>query len=350
MKRGAAGKISGFISERSRSVLFGGRALELYCVLDYVRSGGRGRRPRRPRLIQIEPSRACNLNCSMCLRSMDGSGSSMSFEFFKKIISRDFDYRHFLLLYGQGEPFLAGDLFKMIRYERSRGNFVTTVTNGTIMDDGIIGEIVRSDLNVLRISLDGADGRTYGAVRHGADFNRVMGNIERLAGFMNERRAHPTLALTFMAMKENYRDMPEMVRLASRLGIEYLEIKDLPPYADSPVKPLSVEMAEDGRLREDIARTVRELKKEARENRVKLIMTKFHCESGAGDCMNPWYKTFITWDGKVKVCSKLFASSVPAMGDLGRTAFDEIWNAPLYGTVRAKIRRGAVPFGECRTV
>ncbi|HUV37456.1 MAG TPA: radical SAM protein [Patescibacteria group bacterium] len=350
MNREAAGKIRGFIKERSRSVLFGGCALEMYLILDYVRSGGRGRPTRKPRMIQIEPTRKCNLSCSMCLRRTDGSDSSMSFEFFREIISRDFDYRHFLLLYGQGEPFLAGDLFKMIRYERSRGNFVTTVTNGTIMDDDIIGEIVRSDLNMLRISLDGAGERTYNAVRRDADFNRVMSNIERLAGSMNEHRARPALALTFMAMKENYRDMPAMVRIASRLGIDYLEIKDLPPYADSPVKPLSVEMTEDADIRDDIEGTVRAMKEEAKKSGVHLIMTKFHCLAGTGDCMNPWFKTFVTWDGKVKVCSKLFAASVPAMGDLGEMTFDEIWTGPRYEAVRAKTKRGIVPFEECRIV
>ena len=170
------------------------------------------------------------------------------------------------------------------------------------------------------------------------------------AGFIGTGRAAPVLALTFMAMRENYRDMPEMVRIAARLGIDLLEIKDLPPYADSPVTPLSVEMAGDELLRADIERTVTLMRRRAGELGVRLVTSKFHCVSGAGDCLNPWYKTFVTWDGKVKVCSKLFASSVPAMGDLTEETFDEIWSGPRYGAVRERFLRGEAPFEECRTV
>jgi MoaA/NifB/PqqE/SkfB family radical SAM enzyme len=342
--------ISNLVRERKRSALFGGSKLELGLVFDYLKIKCGAPSPPKPRMIQIEPTRRCNLDCTMCLRRSGESASSMGIDFFKRIISRDFAYPHFLLLYGQGEPFLAGDLFEMIRYERSRGNFVTTVTNGTIIDREVCREIVRSGLNVLRVSLDGAGEETYNGIRRGADFNRVIGNIEFLSQFLRSAGSRTRLALTFMALRSNYRDMPRMVRLASRMGIRYLEIKDLPPYADSPVKPLAVEMEEDGHLGEDIERTVSETKEAARTAGVGVVMTKFHCLNRNGRCLNPWFKTFITWDGKVKACSKLFAPSSEAMGDLGESTFDDIWNGHLYACVRKSVREDLVPFEECRRI
>ncbi len=337
------------VTERKRSALFGGLKLEYYLVLDYLKGSYRQNKTPRPRMIQLEPTRKCNLNCSMCLRNDAADGSSMKYEFFKEIMTRDFQYHHFLLLYGQGEPFLAEDIFRMIRFERDNGNYVTTVTNGTVIDNEMCRKIVQSGLNTLRISIDGASERTYTAIRKGVDFDRIVSNIESLSRHIRGARAKTKLALTFMALKDNYRDMPELVRLASQFKIGYLEIKDLPPYVDSSVKPLSVEIEEDRHLKEDLQTTVGKLRDAARKHHIKLIMTKFHCLYKKGKCRNPWFKTFITWDGKVKLCSKLFASASLAMGDLKRSTFEEIWNGSHYNSARTMLKEGEAPSEACKT-
>ena len=348
MNKRIGANIGPFIRGRNRSILFGGPALELRLVVDYLRTASNRAAPPRPRMVQIEPTRECNLSCSMCIREGPPGGATMSLELFRTIVSRDFAYPHALLLYGQGEPFLSGDLFEMIRLERDAGNFVTTVTNGTLIDRSMCSELARSGLNVLRISLDGATAATYCGVRRGGDFDRVMGNLELISQHAREWRAGPKLALTFMALKENCRDLPEMVELASRLGIRYLEIKDLPPYADSPLKPLSMEMASDNGFRDDLQGIIGETKKRARRRNVTLIMAKFHCVFGSGTCLNPWFKTFITWEGNVTVCSKLFDPAAAGMGDLSNSTFEEIWYGDPYRSVRAKVRNGAIPFEGCR--
>jgi MoaA/NifB/PqqE/SkfB family radical SAM enzyme len=347
---GAVSKIFGFLRERDRSALFGGRTLELGLALDYLRTARVGGDPPPPRLVQIEPTRACNLDCSMCERRKGERGGAMSFDFFTSIIDRDFAYPHSLLLYGQGEPLLAADIFRMIRYERSRGTFVTSVTNGTLIDAGVADEIARSGLSLLRISIDGASEASYRAVRGGADFDRVVGGAALLSDRIRSTRSGMKLVLTFMALKENYRDMPALVELASRLGVDCVEIKDLPPYADGAVRPLSVEIAEDEDLGADLGETVRRLVRTARLKKVRLITTKFHSIRGVTGCMNPWFKTFVAWDGTVALCSRLFAPPSLAMGDLTRSTFDEIWNGPRYRAARSAMAAGGVPFEECRMV
>ncbi|MFH1220362.1 MAG: radical SAM protein [Candidatus Eisenbacteria bacterium] len=349
MRRGSTGRIKSLINERKRSVLFGGPRLEMLLMLDYLRTGFRRGRPPRPRMIQLEPTRNCNLDCCMCIREKVKGDASMDLVFFRKIISRDFNYRHFLLLYGQGEPFLARDLFRMIRFERDLGNYVTTVTNGTVVDTDVCRQILHSGLNMLRISVDGASESTYDSVRRGASFRQVVRNVETLARFLRDERAGTKLALTFMALRENYREMPDLVSLASDLGIRYLEIKDLPPYLDSPVKPLALEIQEDLNLKHDLAQVLQKMESEAGRKGVAIIKTKFHCSSGTNKCRNPWFKTFITWDGKVTLCSRLYGPPAPTLGDLNQSAFAEIWNGPIYQSVRARLKVGIPPLDRCRT-
>ena len=339
-----------FINERRRSVLFGGTKLELFLILDYLRAKVAPNKVPKPRMIQLEPTKNCNLSCYMCIRKDVSENASMSLALFKKIITRDFHYRHFLLLYGQGEPFLVQDLFKMIRFERDLGNYVTTVTNGTIIDRDICQKLVDSELNMLRISIDGASAATYDSVRKGANFSEILENVDFLVCYLGKKRVKPRLAITFMALKENYHDMPGMVSLASDLGIPCLEIKDLPPYCDSPIKPLCVEIEKDPELKHDVQETVRKLEVEARRRNICVIRTKLHSLGRTWKCMNPWFKTFITSEGKVAVCSKLSTSPSLVVGDLTRSAFDEIWNGPAYGAVRNSLNAGCAPFEACRTV
>ena len=79
------------------------------------------------------PSASCIVACSQRAASVDGT-NVFSGPYsgtlcprrpnVQNIVERHFDYRHFLLLYGQGEPLLCRDLFEMIRYERARGRYV----------------------------------------------------------------------------------------------------------------------------------------------------------------------------------------------------------------------------------
>ena len=286
----------------------------------------------------------------MCLRTSRGRPpTEMRFETFRDIMQRDFDYPHYLLLYGQGEPFLCRDLFRMIRWEHERGRYVVTVTNGTLLDAETCAEIAASGLDLLRISIDGATRDTYAGVRQNGALAQVVDNVERLQSVLGRERARTRLAVTFMALRENYFELPAVVRLVHRLGVNTLEIKEVPRYADERMESLSLAMELDAVLAHDVEAVVQEARREARRHHVRLITARFGPPRGKPRCMNPWFKCYVGADGRVSPCSKLCLSLDAEAGSLVREPFDRIWNGDAYHETRRRILAGRVPFDACST-
>lgn len=128
----------------------------------------------------IEPTNVCNLNCSICPTndSMKREKGYMSFELFQKVIDGGKSLEH-LCFHNWGEPLLNKYLFDMIEYA-SRKEILYTVfnTNGTLLDDNIISQVLNSPLSILRISIDG-NPATYKQIR-GIDFIEIEKNILNL--------------------------------------------------------------------------------------------------------------------------------------------------------------------------
>ena len=138
---------------------------------------------RQPRLewMQIEVTSRCNASCVYCPRTV----------YRKNWISRDFSSDLFGSLYpsmcktrivhlqGWGEPFLNPEIFSMIRTARQAGCEVYTTTNGTLMTDKAIEEIINSGLSMISFSLAGF-GSTNARIRPGTDSEEVISSVKRI--------------------------------------------------------------------------------------------------------------------------------------------------------------------------
>jgi MoaA/NifB/PqqE/SkfB family radical SAM enzyme len=100
-------------------------------------------------ILQIEPTRNCNLKCKSCSRTSDLHGN-ISIETFKHILERH-DIRHFdwVKLQGLGEPFLHPEIARLVNIAKSIGfKQVMTITNGTFPIIGDFDRVVFS-INTL---------------------------------------------------------------------------------------------------------------------------------------------------------------------------------------------------------
>jgi MoaA/NifB/PqqE/SkfB family radical SAM enzyme len=81
------------------------------------------------------------------------------------------------------------------------------------------------------VSLDGARPDSYADVRLGAELPQVIKNID---SFRAARRAsHRTTAeigIAFVALKRNIADLPELLRLSTRLGVSRYFVTNVLPY------------------------------------------------------------------------------------------------------------------------
>src|SRR5207245_11347316 len=79
-----------------------------------------------------------------------------------------------------GEPFMAPHLRDMILAAEETGIRLGFTTNGTLWDDSMIDFMIEHRVESLCVSMDGATKETYEQARIGADFDKVVYNLNRL--------------------------------------------------------------------------------------------------------------------------------------------------------------------------
>ncbi len=159
----------------------------------------------------IEPTNTCNLRCTFCFvtEGMTREGGFMKFDLFKKIIDDSPDLEH-LCMHNWGEPLLHKDIFKMIEYAKNKGvNYVVMNTNGTLLTDKMINQIVDSKLDIIRFSIDGS-GETFKRVR-GVELKKIEQNINKLKNVKEIRRPELKMGVVFTIEEDTEGDAGDYI-------------------------------------------------------------------------------------------------------------------------------------------
>ncbi len=159
----------------------------------------------------IEPTNTCNLRCTFCFvtEGMTREGGFMDFDLFKKIIDDSPDLEH-LCMHNWGEPLLHKDIFKMIEYAKNKGiNYVVMNTNGTLLTDKMIDQIVNSKLDIIRFSIDGS-AETFMRVR-GVELKKIEQNINKLKNVKERRRPELKMGVVFTIEEDTEGDAEDYI-------------------------------------------------------------------------------------------------------------------------------------------
>ena len=159
----------------------------------------------------IEPTNTCNLRCTFCFvtEGMTREGGFMDLDLFKKIIDDCPDLEH-LCMHNWGEPLLHKDIFKMIEYAKNKGvNYVVMNTNGTLLTDKMIGQIVDSKLDIIRFSIDGS-AETFKRVR-GVELKKIEQNINKLKNVKEIRRPELKMGVVFTIEEDTEGDVEDYI-------------------------------------------------------------------------------------------------------------------------------------------
>jgi len=159
----------------------------------------------------IEPTNTCNLRCTFCFvtEGMTREGGFMEFDLFKKIIDDSPDLEH-LCMHNWGEPLLHKDIFRMIEYAKNKGvNYVVMNTNGTLLTDKMIDQIVDSKLDIIRFSIDGS-AETFKRVR-GVELKKIEQNINKLKNVKETRRPELKMGVVFTIEEDTEGDVEDYI-------------------------------------------------------------------------------------------------------------------------------------------
>ncbi len=157
----------------------------------------------------------CNLECRHCLSAdlrAQGKGE-LTFEECLAVVDELAAAEVFQVNFGGGEPFLRDDLLDVLEYAQGKGITTCVSTNGTLLTDRLIGELLRMDHLFLQVSLDGATAGTNDAIRGAGSFARIVAGIHRLS-----EHGLPDLSLNMVVTRLNAGEIADFVSLAGSYG------------------------------------------------------------------------------------------------------------------------------------
>ena len=183
---------------------------------------------RRWRLLQVESAIACNLRCVMCpwreiAENVEDQGQGLMSQeiwasirpYLSEIQSIDFT--------GGGEPLLQSRLPEWIADAHGAGCETGFLSNGLLLKREKLQQVLAAGVDWICISIDGADAEMYEKIRVGSNFDRVCENVAGIAELRTGNK--PRTMINFVLMDLNFHQVEDMVRLASRLGIDQLNFK-----------------------------------------------------------------------------------------------------------------------------
>lgn len=198
-----------------------------------------------PRLF-FEPTVLCNLACFKAVCHKDSgilntrTGKSFPLAEFKSLMDQVGKNLNRLDFFNYGDPFVHPQAPEMIAYvkEKYPHIYLYTSTNGLMLNDEKIKQIVHSGLDEITFSVDGVDQETYAQYRQGGDFNKAL---EIMAKFVAERnklgREVPFINWRYILFKWNDSNshLRRARKLATKIGVDRFtwEITDHPAEARS---------------------------------------------------------------------------------------------------------------------
>jgi len=275
-------------------------------------------------VVQIEPTKLCNMSCQMCMNPYLSSSEkgNMSYDNFLKIINQ-FPRTKNIILQGLGEIFLNKDIFKMLTYLKENGHYVQFATNCSLLTERDMKNIAELGIDEIRLSIDTLNPTLYEEIRGVNSFNRVIKNIQNLAHIV---KYESLLMINMVVSQDNISEVTDMIGFASANNIKIVRVswiqqkgvKDQRKFVSERMLPTM---------------NLSEIRKESIEKGVKLhvnIPNKIH----ALNCKSIYNTAYITWDGFVTPCCHLENPKVINFGNVLETPFNEIWNGKKYRAFR----------------
>lgn len=179
----------------------------------------------KPYWIYISLTHKCNFDCQMCGVKKILKEYELDFNLLRKVLDEVASWNSdcVIMLTG-GEPFLRKDIFEIIGYSVSLGLKTEVVSNGSFINNPHIAErIICSGLQNIAISLDGTNPQTHDYIRriNGA-YKKALDAISYLTQEKKIKGKGPQISVWTTIMKENIKELYEIIFLAKELGVECL--------------------------------------------------------------------------------------------------------------------------------
>lgn len=172
----------------------------------------------------------CNLSCPYCRSdyiALKGDELVIAERIHERVVEGALGITGTFVVSSQGDPFASKFYSKILReFDAARfpGLRMRMTTNGTLFNAENWTAIAASHnaLEHIHVSVNGASKRSFEANQRGASWERLLENLEFLSKECRDMGGgrKRTVILSFIVQHNNYREMPEFVRLVKRFGFD----------------------------------------------------------------------------------------------------------------------------------
>jgi radical SAM family protein/iron-sulfur cluster protein len=194
-----------------------------------------------PSRLYIECTAACNISCAQaCCAPETGitrtrKAGMLDFELFKRVIDEAGPSLVRIDFFNYGEAFLHKRAVEMCEYIKSQHPhiYLYTSTNGLAFNEEQVRRLVRSGIDEVTFSIDGATAESYAKYRQRGDFHKAIRNLRTAA----EEKRHTGRDVPFINWRyilfvhnDSDEEMSRARQMASDMGVDRLcwELTDHP--------------------------------------------------------------------------------------------------------------------------
>jgi MoaA/NifB/PqqE/SkfB family radical SAM enzyme len=248
---------------------------------------------------------------------------------------------------GEGEPFLNKSIMDMIEHAKSLNLWVLVFTNGSLLDEEKLQQLISLELTWLRVSLNAGRPETYPLIHTTENvdtFYRIKDCLFQLSRLKRGKNKNfPQLELSFIIQKQNLHEIEDMIKIAIEVGAQKVSLE--PMYAFREAFPLGLN-SEDVKEYKNILPRIQKLSS-ANNIILKADYLPFSVpenealHSGNASiyfsipCYVGWWFSKVMADGIVNPCCNCFT----VMGDTTQQSFKEIWFSETYKEFRRNAKK-----------
>lgn len=265
-----------------------------------------------PSQVIVDITEVCNLACIHCphpqfRRSEHYAGRFLNPELNTKLVDEVQQYgqgcTEYIRYCSEGEALIHPRSYEMIEYAvRNSGIFVTLTTNGTIMDEKRIENLLSAGIHMIDISIDAFTPETYAKIRVKGDLNITRANVLKLINMSRQISQRTKVVVSYVEQPLNTNETNDFETFWKGNGADYVVIRRQHSCSGAKAALAEVMRAENGN---DFRRP----------------------------CLYPWERIVLNPRGNLSFCPADWTGDASIV-DYRSTTIYETWQGEFYQRLR----------------
>jgi molybdenum cofactor biosynthesis enzyme MoaA len=210
--------------------------------------------PELPETVVINFAKVCNLWCHHCLYqevtlTREAAGKEHKEELFlppdtMRAVADElatWSTPAIIRIAADGEPLIHPHALPMIRHIKARGLTLSITTNGILLTERLIRDLLDSQIDVIDISIDAATAETFARVRPSRGtvnfYPVVERNVLALIAARNERGAATKVMVNLIDQPDAHEDVPLFIDQWTKRGADAVLIRPFHSTSAQTIQP-----------------------------------------------------------------------------------------------------------------